>query len=123
LISSFLLATLAPFSRSVLAAPPPLAPNASQNSTTDPDLKSGFPIAFAQAAGGFGGQSNQMVVGNIDADPQLEIMLSGSGNPASVAAWNYDGTVVSGWPRTFAGNTYLAIGKLSTTLPGLQVLA
>jgi len=38
-------------------------------------------------------------------------------------AWEPDGTVIPGWPTTqFTGAAYAALGKLSKTIPGLQVM-
>lgn len=88
---------------------------------SDPDLKPGFPISFTKGPGAKTGQSNQILVANIDADPEPEIMLAGLGDPPPVYAWNYDGTIVSGFPVSLTGSTFMAIGELNPHNAGPEV--
>jgi hypothetical protein len=81
----------------------------------DPDLEPGFPVATPQVAGSYqGGPGIHALVGNIDGDPEQEIVYTGFAT-GYVWAWNHDGSVVSGWPVTaYQGAPYLAIGQLSS---------
>lgn len=91
-------------------------------SVSDPDLELGFPIQTLHQAGTYkGGTAINTRVGNIDADPQLEIMVSGLAQ-GPLYAWNYDGTPVSGWPVNFYKKAfYTSFGNLSFQSPGLEV--
>ena len=45
--------------------------------STDPDLEPGFPVQTYELEGSYhGGPANHVLVGNIDADPTLEILAS-----------------------------------------------
>jgi hypothetical protein len=91
-----------------------------QQPTLDPELEPGFPVQTFEQAGTYHGLGFITLVGNIDADPQLEIIVSAlSAGP--LFAWNSDGSVVSGWPVTdVAGSGYPALGELSESFPGLE---
>ena len=81
----------------------------------DEHLEAGFPISTDLRT--FEDQtiyvvSGDMVVGNIDADPELEIL---SFPPAAgpLHAWNHDGTAIPGWPVYPNGEAGgLALGEL-----------
>ncbi len=82
----------------------------------DPDLEPGFPISAANTTGSYqSGAVINVVVGNIDTDPQLEMMTTALGR-GPMYAWNNNGTPVSGWPkagpRTNDGVAYLSLGRL-----------
>ncbi|HEY3247535.1 MAG TPA: VCBS repeat-containing protein [bacterium] len=54
------------------------------------------------------------LVGNIDSDPRLEILATGLAR-GPLHAWHYNGTRVTGWPRTpssAAGAAFPSLGKL-----------
>ncbi|MEO8286510.1 MAG: SBBP repeat-containing protein [Chloroflexota bacterium] len=92
--------------------------------THDPDLEPGFPVQSNETVAGIAiDQGINITVDNIDADPELEIIATGWGH-GPLYAWNADGSRVTGWPVTLApGAGLAAIGKLSNTLPGLQVFS
>ena len=63
----------------------------------------GWPVTTAQAI------QSPPALGDIDRDGRLEVVVgTGTGVPGTggykVCAWNGDGSPVSGWPRTTAGN-------------------
>ena len=73
-------------------------------------LEPGFPVTAHHTAGSYQSGPNLLtLVGNIDEDPELEIMATGLAQ-GPVYAWNYDGTVVDGFP---VFNGYSAAGYLS----------
>jgi subtilisin family serine protease len=88
----------------------------------DAKLKPGFPIEAFQTAGSYhAGPAIHTLVGNIDADPGLEILATSLAN-GPLNAWKGDGTVMPGWPVFDArGAVYGALGELSSHWPGLEV--
>ena len=90
----------------------------------DPDLEPGFPAdAFSYGGSFFGGQGVSVTVGNIDADPTLEIVAS-SLAAGPLWAWDADGSLVPGWPSPEPGGVGLsAMGNLSTSAPGYEIIA
>jgi hypothetical protein len=90
----------------------------------DPDLELGFPVATLNAAGVFkSGPGIHVLLGNIDGDPELEIIYTGL-TTGYLWAWNHDGTSVPGWPLTGnAGTPYPALGELSAAHPSWEVFA
>ena len=87
-------------------------------------LKPGFPVqAFAGAGSYHGGPAIHVLVGNIDADPRLEILVTGLAQ-GPLHAWKSDGTPAPGWPALDPpGAAYPALGQLSLTDPGLEVFS
>ncbi|MCK4873746.1 MAG: VCBS repeat-containing protein, partial [Phycisphaerales bacterium] len=87
----------------------------------DPDLEPGFPVQAWHGAGSYhSGQAIHVLVGNIDADDELEILMTAL-STGPVYAWNADGSQVFGWP--VAGGTgvgYVALGQLSIAYAGLE---
>jgi hypothetical protein len=81
---------------------------------TDPDLEPGFPVSVLHTAGSYhGGPAIHTLVGNIDGDPELEILATGLAE-GPLYAWNHDGTLVPGWPvSTPAGEAYPTLGQLA----------
>jgi hypothetical protein len=72
-----------------------------------------------------GGPALHTLVGNIDADPELEIVVTGTA-AGPLYAWNHDGTPVAGWPvspASGAGVAYPGLGKLSNAFSALQAFA
>ena len=80
----------------------------------DPDLEPGFPVKALHYGGTYhGGQGILTLVGNIDSDPELEIIVTGIAR-GPFYAWNPNGSLVAGWPITdtyYAG--YPGLGNLS----------
>src|SRR5438093_11729282 len=77
----------------------------------DPDLEAGFPVTAYETGGTGGGLGTHILVGNIDSDPSLEIMVSGL-QTGPLYAWNADGSQVPGWPdRNTVGSAYPSLGK------------
>ena len=90
--------------------------------TTDPDLEPGFPVRTYETAGSYhAGPAIHTLVGNIDGDATLEILVTAlAGGP--LYAWNSDGSSQPGWPVSgIPGAGYPALGELSTSSPGLEV--
>ncbi len=89
----------------------------------DPDLEPGFPVkAFQSKTGDYCGPNIVTLVGNIDIDPKLEIVASGSCN-GPLYAWHADGSPVTGWPQETFSVSYPTMGKLSDGSPGLNVFS
>lgn len=90
----------------------------------DPHLKPGFPVkAFAGAGSYHGGPAIHVLVGNIDADSSLEILVTGLAQ-GPLYAWKADGTPVPGWPVLDPeGAAYPVLGELATSEPGLEVFS
>jgi thermitase len=75
----------------------------------DANLEPGFPLQTFSFGGTFlSGARIHTLVGNIDDDPELEILRT-SVAAGPLYAWNSDGSAVPGWPRTItdATGTYL----------------
>lgn len=88
----------------------------------DPHLQSGFPVKALSTPGYFfSGPGLHTLVGNIDSDPELEIMATGLA-AGPLYAWNADGSAVAGWPGLEAAAAYPALGELSFD-PGLEVFS
>jgi hypothetical protein len=65
-----------------------------------------------------------MVIGNINDDPALEIItMSSDGNARQLLALKADGSLVPGWPQGTEIVPHLALGQLSTSSPGLEVVS
>jgi len=78
----------------------------------EPALEPGFPVQTLHLAGiWYGRHGIQAVVGNIDNEPTLEIIVTGIAD-GPLYAWNSDGTPVSGWPLNYYDDGYPAIGNL-----------
>ena len=87
----------------------------------DPDLEPGFPVRTLELPGTFSLDGVHVLVGNIDDDPQLEILTTALAR-GPLHAWNHDGTPVPGWPvaPTSWGAAYAALGQLSLGTPSLE---
>ncbi|HYN87039.1 MAG TPA: FG-GAP-like repeat-containing protein [Ardenticatenaceae bacterium] len=102
---------------------PTIPPDAAL-AATDPDLEPGFPVQTSPSGDMYhAGQGLHTLVGNIDTDPMLEIVVPAYGGGA-LHGWNPDGSVLSGWPITgsLAGG-YSAMGDLSVEAPGLELFS
>jgi subtilisin family serine protease len=99
------------------------------SATFDEHLRPGYPIQMRALDGiAFqGGPALHTLVGNIDMDPEPEILRSAL-TIGPLYAWNHDGTLVSGWPAPapecclVAGVVYPALGRF-TGSSSLDVLA
>lgn len=88
----------------------------------DAQLEPGFPVQTFQGAGSYhAGPAIHTLVGNIDGDAALEILVTGlAGGP--LYAWNSDGSTVPGWPVVdMPGAAYPALGELEAGGEGLEV--
>ena len=108
----------------VVHAPRPASLVLVSEGPPDPDLQPGFPVQALHTAGSYhGGPAVHTLVGNIDADPELEILRTDLAN-GPISAWNHDGSVVPGWPAPGTlGAGYPALGNLSNAHPGLEVFS
>jgi hypothetical protein len=99
-----------------------LAPNTGPPLGIDPDVEPGFPVQAYRTSGSYyAGQGIHALVGNIDADPTLEILASALAS-GPLYAWNADGSPQPGWPAGL-GVAYPGLGELSDSFPGLEVFA
>lgn len=94
--------------------------------TIDPDLKAGFPVQTYNAAGTYSsGPAIHTLVGSIDADPKLEIIVTGlAGGP--LYAWHSDGSPVNGFGASswdYYGAAYAGLGNFSYAYSGMQIFA
>ncbi len=82
------------------------------NFTVDAMLKPGFPAFSFETTGTYqGGPQNHTTVGNIDADPQLEILASGLAS-GPLYVYNHDGSPVAGWNGFgSAGAAWVSLGE------------
>jgi subtilisin family serine protease len=90
----------------------------------DAELESGFPVKAASDGWGiFRGPTVHTLVGNIDADPELEILRTGlSFGP--LYAWNHDGSTVPGWPSpVFGWPEFPVLGNFTGTSDQLEVFS
>lgn len=90
----------------------------------DPHLKPGFPVQAPAEPGSFqGGGALNTLVGNIDDEPDLEILFTAAAQ-GPLYAVKSDGRIASGWPVYVDSKAgYPSLGKLSVALSGLQVYA
>jgi hypothetical protein len=106
----------------VSGAPDPANEVGIQAPKGDPDLEKGWPVKAMHTAGNYqGGPANHTLVGNIDGDPELEVLVAARAE-APVYAWNHNGTPVTGWPVKSSADAYINLGALAATNPpALQV--
>jgi len=79
----------------------------------DPDLEPGFPVQAMETDGSYhSGPAVHVQVGNIDADPTLEILATAL-SVGPLYAWNADGSTQPGWPLNTGEAAYPAMGELS----------
>jgi hypothetical protein len=89
----------------------------------DPDLKPGFPVKAFTYFGFFDDNGLQTLVGNVDSDPDLEIIVTGLPS-GPLYAWKSDGSLVPGWPvSNNLGGAYPTLGQLSNQSPSLEIAA
>ncbi len=79
----------------------------------DPHLEIGFPVQSFVGGGEYtSGPGVHTLVGNIDDDPDFEIVTTGLGS-GPLYAWKADGSLVPGWPAVAVwGAAYPALGNL-----------
>jgi subtilisin family serine protease len=84
------------------------------NVRVDPYMKPGFPLKGMDSgwfAGFWDGPGHEVIAGNIDADPELEVLIP-SVSAGPLFAYNHDGTAVPGWPLIDnGGQPYVALGE------------
>lgn len=92
------------------------------NLERDPYLEPGFPVKAWHDAGTYmGGPAIHTLVGNIDADAELEIITTSLAQ-GPLNAWNSDGSRVRRWPVYFYNRAfYPALGNLSVQYPGMEI--
>ena len=88
----------------------------------DPDLEPGFPVKSLHTAGTYQVVPIHTLVGNIDNDPNLEIVVTGLAN-GPLYAWKSDGSSVPGWPVQSWGAAYAVMGDLNSQTQGLETFA
>src|SRR5207237_6936465 len=90
----------------------------------DATLKPGFPVRTWHGAGSYqGGQGLHALVGNIDGDSALEILVTALAQ-GPLYAFKADGTLMPGWPVLDPpGAVYPALGQLTAGSPALDVVA
>ena len=91
--------------------------------TVDPLLKSGFPVKTPHTAGTYkSGLAINVLVGNIDADPEQEVIASALAN-GPLYAWDANGAVVPGWPTLdgWAGAAYPVLGEFDQNVAGREI--
>ena len=89
----------------------------------DPDLEPGFPVQTYESAGTYhGGPGVHALVGNIDDDPTLEIVVTALAN-GPLYAFNSDGSPQPGWPVSGVAGAGYALGELSPSSLGLEVFS
>lgn len=83
----------------------------------------GFPVMTTETPGTYhAGPGINVLVGDITGDGKPDFLASSLAN-GPLYAWEPDGKVIPGWPAgKFTGAAYAALGKLSKTIPGLQVM-
>jgi hypothetical protein len=77
-------------------------------------LEPGFPVDTVVTAGTYqgGAESRAVTIGNIDGDPDLEIIYSGTAQ-GPLYAFKHDGSTINGWPfLSVNGTAYPSIGEL-----------
>jgi subtilisin family serine protease len=99
-------------------------PDGAYQMVVDPQLAPGFPVQAWAGAGSYqSGAAINTLVGDIDGDPQLEILASGIAQ-GPLYAWKADGRPVPGWPAVdVAGTAYSTLGELDLGTPGLEVFS
>lgn len=101
-----------------------LQPSLHQAAYGDPDLERGFPVKALHLPGSYhAGPAIHTLVGNIDSDPELEILVTGLAT-GPLYAWNHDGSPVAGWPITgLEGVGYMVLGQFERRSPALEVFS
>lgn len=112
------------FARALGASCLVLAPLAFDAAAADPDLKPGFPVQLIQTNGTYhAGPGVHALVGNIDADANLEILTSSAARGPTYAI-KADGTLMPGWPiMDNLGMAYMCLGRFSAGATADQVFA
>lgn len=96
--------------------------SATLNPPRDPDLEAGFPVKTFHSAGSGAGFTITLV-GNIDSDAEMEIVVTSLAN-GLLYAWKADGSLVPGWPIPGNGwQGHIGLGELSSADPGLEVFS
>ena len=88
----------------------------------------GFPTCYASGAGIFpGGAQNGVVVGNVDSNPDLEILVAGTAiaGDQSLFIFKSDGSELAGWPPPGfpTGTAPFVLARLTNAVTGDAVFA
>ncbi len=99
-----------------------LFPDGIDSPNFDPDLEPGFPVQTWHTSGSYmSGPVISTRVGNIDADPELEILVTGLCQ-GPLYAFNHDGTQAFGWPVIYYNRAfYTSLGNISNQNAGLEI--
>lgn len=120
-----------PGRRTVTAVDTPLGTGASlrgsaagvvQAQAGGPALKPGFPVDMFFDGGTYMCCSSAALIGDVDGDPELEILANGIAAGTTVAI-DPDGSSLPGWPVSGRGVEYLSLAELDRDAPGLEVVA
>ncbi len=91
--------------------------------TVDSLLKRGFPVKTLHTGGTYQtGTGINVLVGNIDADPELEALASALAN-GPLYAWDSDGSLIPGWPTLdgWSGAAYSVLGEFDPSSAGSEI--
>jgi hypothetical protein len=91
----------------------------------DPHMEPGFPVKTYRTTGSYwtGPESIFITAGNIDSDPELEIVVTATA-AGPLWAFNHDGTLLNGWPEEYGlavgypsmGNFFADAGQLEVAV-------
>ncbi len=91
----------------------------------DPHMEPGFPVQTYRTSGSYwaGPESIFITVGNLDSDPELEILVSAV-FAGPLWAFNHDGTLLNGWPEEYGlAVGYPSLGNFFADAGQLEVAA
>lgn len=89
----------------------------------DADLEPGFPLKVLHTGGTYqAGQVIHTLVGNIDADSQLEIAFTGLAS-GPIYVLDIEGSQIGGWTTNTYSAGYPAMGNLSIADPDMEIFA
>ncbi len=86
-----------------------------------PALKPGFPVDMLFTGGSYQCCASGVLVGDVDGDPDLEILASGIARGTTTAV-DPDGSVLPGWPVGTRSHEYLSMAELDPATPGFEVV-
>ncbi|KRE95297.1 hypothetical protein ASG76_06455 [Nocardioides sp. Soil774] len=100
----------------------PREPALVQAQTGAPLLKPGFPVDMLFTAGTYQCCGSGVLVGDVDGDPDLEVLVSGIARGTTTAV-DPDGSILPGWPVGTRSHEYLSLAELDPARPGLEVVS
>jgi ELWxxDGT repeat protein len=104
------------------SASPSRAADAVQAGDGAPALKPGFPVDMLFTGGSYGCCGSGVLVGDVDGDPDLEILASGIARGTTTAV-DPDGSLLPGWPVGTRSHEYLSMAELDPATPGFEVVS